>query len=71
MEIKLRLMFRRGQQDGNGIFTGYEYKSLVIQIPSEKLKTHPSLDLDWDRPTYWEVIGGEWMKQEEQDTASP
>ena len=56
---KLRLIFRSGVQDYNGTNTGYTYSTYIVEIPSGE----PALRVgDYTRP---ELIGGEWLKDDE------
>lgn len=47
---KLRLIFRAGQSDADGHCVGFNYYTTIVDVPDEFINL--------------EVVGGEWLKQE-------
>ena len=55
--MELRLIFRIGMEDYDGKFCGYNYKTIIINVP-EEFVTNKSGHIILP-----EVIGGEWIKK--------
>ena len=62
MKFKLRLIWRRGEVDHNGVFMANEYKTDVIELPDEAQAFRFSGDKNGFLP---ELVGAEWIKEEE------
>lgn len=52
--MKIRLIFRIGQADADGRCVGFNYCTEIVEVP--------------DRFLNHEVIGGEWIKEDKEDS---
>jgi hypothetical protein len=52
-----RLIFRESIPDGDGHHTGYRYKTVLVELPTEVV--------DKERLRWSEVIGGEFIGEKE------